>query len=405
MPARGSRLFRLDDWSIAIGVWAAVILGLSAYGYLYPHAHTVYNVYAVACQRWWSGLDIYVGHGDALYRYSPLFAVSLSPFAMLPDGWGNALWRLFNSAVYVVGVCAWARRALPGQRTPGQIAAALLLVLPLSLQSLQNGQANLLMLGSILLGLAAAAEERWNRSAGWLAAATLTKGYPLALALVLSALYPRRFLPRFACALAVGLVLPFAAQGPAVVSANYASWLTHLQDSTHIMRERLRSVDHLFLLYRQPLNPRTFLLMQMAAGLVVLVLCLVHARRIADRRQQLTMAFLLFCVWAALFGPATEACTYVVMAPAAAWLVLDAFVRHASWTRRIILVVSLLLMGPLVTDMAGQTLRNFANGHGSQPIGALLFLAALLSDVGRPSASEAESRRIASQPEPNRAAA
>jgi hypothetical protein len=32
------------------------------------------------------------------------------------------------------------------------------------------------------------------------------------------------------------------------------------------------------------------------------------------------------------------------------------------------------MMGPLVTDLAIPVIRDFANEHGSQPIGALLFL-------------------------------
>ncbi len=213
--------------------------------------------------------------------------------------------------------------------------------------------------------------------------ATLTKGYPVALGLLLAALYPRRFAHRFAGALALGLALPFAAQSPAVVTANYASWLKHLDDSTTIMRERLRSVDHLFVLYGEPLTSRTFLRAQLAAGLFALGLCLVHVRRTADRRQQLVVTFLLFSAWVVLFGPATESCTYVVIAPAIAWAVVDAFARGAAWPKRLVLLASLLMMGPLTTDMAGQTIRNFANEHGSQPLGGLLFLAIILSMVGR----------------------
>ena len=37
-------------------------------------------------------------------------------------------------------------------------------------------------------------------------------------------------------------------------------------------------------------------------------------------------------------------------------------------------------MGPLVTDLFGPTIRNFANEHGSQPVGALLFLAYLVAE-------------------------
>jgi len=368
----------------AVVTWVAITLALAIYGYHYPRTHTVYDVYELASRRWWAGEDLYLDSSQGHYRYSPLFAVGITPFALLPDSWGNALWRVFNSLIYVAGIASWARRALPGRRTSTQIAALLLLALPLSLQSLQNAQANLLMLGAVLLALSAAAEERWSSSAGWLALATLIKGYPLALAGILIVLYPRRFTLRFAAALAVGLLLPFAAQSPAVVAGNYASWFTHLSDSTSIMRERLRSIDHLFAIYGQPLAPRTFLWLQLSAGLAVLGLCAVHMRLVRDQRDRLAMTFLLFTAWVALFGPATESCTYVVVAPALAWLILDSFVEGASWASRLILIASLVLMGPIGTDVVGQTVRNFANEHGCKPIGALLFLSVLLLRLGSP---------------------
>jgi hypothetical protein len=151
------------------------------------------------------------------------------------------------------------------------------------------------------------------------------------------------------------------------------------------MRERLRSIDHLFALYGEPLEPRTFLFMQMAAGLVVLGLCLIYAGvrrqgsgvRNEDSRvslgKRLTMTFFLFSAWAMLFGPATETCTFVIVAPTIAWTIIEAFSQPRNWPTRLLLIASLLLMGPLPTDLFGSTIRNFANEHGSQPIGACLL--------------------------------
>jgi len=41
------------------------------------------------------------------------------------------------------------------------------------------------------------------------------------------------------------------------------------------------------------------------------------------------------------------------------------------------------MMGPLVTDLFGGTVRNFAVDHGSQPLGALLLLGCLASQTWR----------------------
>src|SRR5262249_26235179 len=162
--------------------------------------------------------------------------------------------------------------------TPGQTAVWFLLVLPLALHSMYNGQANLTMLAALLLGLSASAAGRWNRAAAWLALAALIKGYPLALGLLLCALYPRRFAPRFAAA-GIAVAAPFRAHCPSVVARQYSSWFHHLCDSTDIMRERLRSIDHLLQVYGHPISPGLFALVGLLTGVAVLALCLLHARR------------------------------------------------------------------------------------------------------------------------------
>jgi len=398
--------------AVAVFVWVALVGGLAVFSYRYPWSHTVYGIYSLACRHWWSGQDLYGAAVTDYYRYSPLFAISITGWALLPDSWGGALWRISSGLLYAAGLLAWARHVLPGGCSRSQRAAVFLLVLPLSVHSMQNGQANVVMLGALLLGLAMASAEKWNQAAAWFALATLIKGYPLALALLVAALYPRRFLFRYASALGLGLLLPFATQRPEFVIEQYRSWLVHLQESTTIMRERLRTVEHLFSIYGHPLAPHTFLMIQLLAGAAILGLCLFHKRRAlqakkgsgtfcrnspegaahkrcltpfspAELRLQLHGAFQLFTCWVMLFGPATEACTYVVIAPVIAWSLVDAFSRTTPWSERLLLIASFLMMGPLVTDFAIGAIRDFANEHGSQPIGALLFCSYLLVQLTR----------------------
>src|SRR5439155_11808319 len=120
-----------------------------------------------------------------------------------------------------------------------------------------------------------------------------------------------------------------ALQTPDVVATQYASWFAHLGDSTSILRERLRSLDHLLQIYGEPISPQLFTALGMLAGAAVLGLSALQTWRTADLRERLTFTFLLFSVWAVLFGPATESCTYIVMAPAVAWALVEAFQRRA----------------------------------------------------------------------------
>src|SRR5204863_5778587 len=88
-----------------------------------------------------------------------------------------------------------------------------------------NGQSNPLVAGLLLAAVAGVAERRWNLAAVCVTAAVLFKGYPLAIGLLLAAVYPRRFAPRLAVALALGALLPFLLQRPEYVAAEYGSWL------------------------------------------------------------------------------------------------------------------------------------------------------------------------------------
>jgi hypothetical protein len=377
-------------------VWGGLLLGLAIHGYKYPWAHTVYDIYGPAARNWWAGRDLYAPHlrqwleapgvpasTTDYYRYCPLFAVGFTPFALLPDHLGNPLWKVFNCAFFAAGVWTAARRLLPADLNRAEMGLLFLLVLPTSLHSMYNGQANLVVVAAILFGLSAAARDRWNAAAGWLSLATLIKGYPLALGLLLVVLYPRRFALRYVAALALGLLLPFGTQWPRVVIAQTLSWIGHLRHSTLLMRERLRSFDNLLEVHHHPLAPKTFALVGLAAGAVVLALCWFQTRRTAEARTRLVSILLLFSVWVVLFGPATEACTYVVMAPAIAWALLDVFRRPSGWPSRCALVASLLLMGPAATDFFGPAVRLFANQHGSQSLGAVLFLVHLLAKMMR----------------------
>ncbi len=369
---------------IATVLWIGVIAGLSIYAYLKPSNHTVYDIYVTAARRWLSGDDIYE-RGREHFRYSPLFAASLAPLAVLPDSLSAVAWKLLNCGIFALGLGAWARRLIPEKLNRLEIAALFLLALPLSLHSMYNSQANLMMLGSALLGLASAAEGRWNRAAAWLAWATLIKGYPLALAMLVAGLYPRPFALKYVAAMGLGLLLPFLTKNPELVQAQYASWFAHLMDSTAIMRERLRSIDQLFVIYGRPLEPSTFALVGAAAGAVAFGLCLWFARQTTDARARLTRVFELFALWAVLFGPATESCTYVVAAPAIAWRLLESLQTSRTVLQPAVLAASLLMMGPAVSDMFSRLVRNFANEHGSQPLGALVLLGCLLYEMVRAS--------------------
>src|SRR5206468_3756597 len=101
------------------------------------------------------------------------------PFSLLPDALGGVLWRLLGAGLFLGGFAWWARRVLPGRLSARETAALWLLLLPLCLHSLNNGQSNVHVIGLLLIAVAAAAERRWNLAAICVAVAFCFKVYPL----------------------------------------------------------------------------------------------------------------------------------------------------------------------------------------------------------------------------------
>src|SRR5713101_4466051 len=185
---------------LAVGLWAAAFVTVCA-RFLEPqHGHSVYPIFVGAARNWLAGADLYQPCAEP-YRYSPLVAVLFVPLSLLPDQLGEVLWRVLNVAVFLGALAWWCRAVLPQPLTRGQVALMFLLVLPLSVGNLHNGQSNTLVLGLILAAVAALATADKSGAAGrrcalagvCTAVACLFKVYPAAVGLLLLAVHPRRF--------------------------------------------------------------------------------------------------------------------------------------------------------------------------------------------------------------------
>jgi hypothetical protein len=204
-------------------------------------------------------------------------------------------------------------------------------------------------------------------------------------------------------ALAIGLAAPFLLGRFDYVQEQYASWMRHLladDRQTWPLAGGYRDVRMLFRLWLTPLSATAFLALQLLAAGTIALVCLVNRCVTHSRRSFLTTALVLGCCWMTLFGPATESSTYMLLAPALAWALLNAFrlaqtsefsetsevypamcSRTSNWANRAILVTSFALF------TATQVLLWFPGGArfqnlGTQPLaGLLLFGSLVLSSV------------------------
>jgi hypothetical protein len=213
------------------------------------------------------------------------------------------------------------------------------------------------------------------------ALACLLKLYPIAVGLLLVALYPRKFGGRLAVALAIGLVLPFGLQDPAYVAGQYQSWFRYLRadDRSGLPSElAYRDLQHLSRVCGILISTDTYRLAQVLAGAGMVALCLAARRGGWDRGRLLTYLLSLGCCWMTVFGPATESCTYLLVAPPLAAAMLEAPKQNHVLKRG-------LLAGSYALLVVAHAACWFPQGRsiqalGIQPLAALLLLGCLVPE-------------------------
>ncbi len=142
---------------VALVVWCGVLTFVCTRVWLRPTERTVYPIFSGSAQLWWQGQDLYEpGRPDTVqggYRYSPAFAALMMPLAMVPDSVGGAIWRMVNVAAFLAALAWFAQAVLPWRLSRDEFAWLTLLCLPLSVQSINNGQANMLVITTMLAAM------------------------------------------------------------------------------------------------------------------------------------------------------------------------------------------------------------------------------------------------------------
>lgn len=343
-----------------------------------------YPTFAEAGRNWANSQNLYPEQDNFhVYRYSPAITLLFALLSLVPDDLGNALWRLLNAVVYAWGLARWSRIALVRHVGPPQRAWMFLLVVPLSVSSLVNAQSNALLIGLLLLAVAAATEDRWNWASACMATAILLKLYPVAVALLFILLFPRQFTPRFLVAMAAGLALPFCFKGANYVLHQYAGWFHLLNGDNDRSNWGLefwyRDLRLLAKVWFTPINAAAYRAFQLGIGAVIGLIGIAGHFQQWPRRQLLMTVFGLGCCWMTVLGPATEANTYIVLAPVLAWTVLDAWLERRDVVYRACVSASFLLFTAAQVAIWFPGVRRF-HALGPHPFAGLLLFGSLLAD-------------------------
>lgn len=374
-------------WQVVIAVlWLVLLLGVSLRSALMPQRQNIWPTFAAAGQRWLHGENLYGvwEPGLDLFRYSPLAAAVLAPLSLLPACVVNPLWRLLNAGVLLAGLAWWCRSVVPLPWTQTQRAWLLLLVIPFALPSLNNGQVNPLVLGFLLSGVAAAFEQRWWLAATFLTVAGLFKVYPLAVALLLVLFHPCQLGPRLLLTLVVGLALPLVLQHPGYVVQQYAAWVEHLLHGDRprdLSSSWLRDFRLLLLMLDLRLSPPAWLGLQFGSAASCALVCLATRLRRNSERMQLRLATALACGWMTVFGPATESCTWLLLAPPLLTDMLQAWTQPGKLGQRSWLLTSFLLL-VLPLPLKWFTAERWLAVLWLPTAGGVLYLVAMLRESG-----------------------
>lgn len=378
---------RLNPLTWAAIIWGVLCLGCCVRAFLDPTRQTVWHDYGAAGRAWLSATDAYNLDRDdgqviptmSGYRYAPMVSVLLAPFGVLPDRIGGVLWRLFSVGCFLWAFAWYLRAALPGGAVLAdkQKAWLWLLLLPLSLASINNGQANVLLMALLLGAGTAVVKECWDLAALLLAGACLLKLYPVAIALLLILAYPRPLGWRFLVALGIGLALPFALQSPSYVWHQYENWLTLVGSDNRRDFALTQGYRDFYLLARvagATLSAKAYLGIQLTAAALVAGIVLLNRRRGAPAQNLVTTVLTLGCAWMVVFGPSVESCTYIQIGPALACALAAS--SGPRWSRGVLWLVFTLFAISYVTAWFRESRDWF---YLAQPLAAFLFFAERLA--------------------------
>ena len=214
----GVKFSMRNRWNVlAFTMLGLVFGGMALYLVFHPMRTGVVPNYRMAATNWWEGWKIYAGSGTHGFLYFPTFIMLFTPFNLIrPHVLGEILWRLFGFSLLAVAL--WRLASLIRQKYGSDRAflAMVLLAVPASLASINNGQTNLPLSACLALSVLALCEERWWTASIFLTVCVILKPIALAPFLLTFVAFPQARRPLVACFAA------FALLGIAHVNMGYA---------------------------------------------------------------------------------------------------------------------------------------------------------------------------------------
>ena len=292
-------------------LWLAPVVVISIVVAAQPDGRTVTPLYHNAVTAWQNRESLYQGAGGM--NYLPQFVMIFSPFHALGNIFGDILWRISAVAGLAAGLWLFCGTIDGGNRARA-FACVSVMVIPICLPAMANGQANAHFAAALLLAAWCLKSQRLGWAAAWLWLAVAIKPLGFAAAGLALAVYPALWW-RLALGLPIFLGVPFLLAPAHYAVAQYAAALTNLRECSAVTENRFADFNGVLRTFGIPLAAKTGTVVRALAGVGFMVACWLWPRRESEPRRAVlwlsaAAAFLM------LFNPMTEANSYAILAPA-----------------------------------------------------------------------------------------
>lgn len=144
-----------------------------------------FHCYYVTGQRVLAHENIYISRDNKIaeFRYSPFFAVIMSRFALLDEKNANIIWYLLNFSLLMISFILLKKIVFPQKFAFGKIVLLYFLTyvatVRLIFNNLDTGQANILMMSAIIIGLYLIIKKKEFLGAAFIAFSIMIKYTPI----------------------------------------------------------------------------------------------------------------------------------------------------------------------------------------------------------------------------------
>jgi len=350
-------LMRIRWNTLAWSILGIVFSGMALYLIFNPNRTGVVPNYRFASAHWWISESMYPG-GTHGFLYLPQFAVFFTPFSFIqPPVLSEILWRAMGFALFgfallrlaqIVPLTSSDSQSPSSQHSLGFFLLVLLAV-PASLASINNGQTNLPLSACLVLTFLAIRDQKWVTASALLTVCLVLKPLALAPWLLAFAVFPFIRLPLLA-GLPALLLVGFIHPNPAYAWSQWLEFGTKLFHS--YTPENLRVSDIFGMLEKAgvpnafPVNSISRVLGSFAA--LAFVWIRFRRRGLAEGSWALAVVTVLVLT---IFNPRAETNSYVLASPLLAYVAVSCFLRP-SGTKLPGWILSVVCLGLMCDGMS-----------------------------------------------------